>query len=193
MNELSLAADSMRTVVSKTWWIMLIQGIAALIIGILLFTNTASTLVALSIFLGAYWLIGGIFDIIGAFTRRNGDRHWFWSLLAGGISILAGGLLLSQPLTGAVVIPVTLAILIGLGAIISGIFNIIWAIRARNEIQGEGWLILWGVITIILGIWLLSTPLISAAALVFVAAIAAVIGGIGMIIFSFRMRSVAKA
>lgn len=193
MNELSLAADSMRTVVSKTWWIMLIQGIAALIIGILLFTNTQSTLVALSIFLGAYWLVGGIFDIIGAFTRRNGDRHWFWSLLAGGISILAGGLLLSQPLTGAVVIPVTLAILIGLGAIISGIFNIIWAIRARNEIQGEGWLILWGVITIILGIWLLSTPLISAAALVFVAAIAAVIGGIGMIIFSFRMRSVAKA
>lgn len=193
MNELTMAGDAMRTAVRKTWWIPLLQGIAAVIIGVLLLMNPATTLVGLAVFLGAYWLVGGIFDIIGAFTRRNGDRHWFWSLLAGGISILAGGLLLSQPLTGAVVIPVTLAILIGLGAIISGIFNIIWAIRARNEIQGEGWLIVWGVITIILGIWLLSTPLISAAALVFVAAIAAVIGGIGMIIFSFRMRSVAKA
>jgi uncharacterized membrane protein HdeD (DUF308 family) len=193
MNELSLAADSMRKVVSKTWWIMLIQGIAALVIGILLFTNTAQTLVFLAIFLGAYWLVGGIFDIIGAFTRRNGDRHWFWSLLGGGLMIIAGALLLSQPLAGAVVLPVTLAILIGIAAIISGIFNIIWAIRARNEIQGEGWLMLWGVITIILGFWLLSTPLISGAALVFVAAIAAVIGGIGMIIFSFRMRGAARA
>jgi uncharacterized membrane protein HdeD (DUF308 family) len=193
MNELSLAADSMKTVVSKTWWIMLIQGICALVIGVLLFTNTAQTLVFISIFLGAFWLVGGIFDIIGAFTRRNGDRHWVWSLIAGGIGIIAGALLLSQPLAGAVVLPVTLAILIAIAAIISGIMNIIWAIRARNEIQGEGWLILWGVIIIILGIWLLSAPLISGAALVFVAAVAAVIGGIAMIIFSFRLRSVAKA
>jgi uncharacterized membrane protein HdeD (DUF308 family) len=193
MNELSLAADSMKTVVSKTWWIMLIQGICALVIGVLLFTNTAQTLVFISIFLGAFWLVGGIFDIIGAFTRRNGDRHWVWSLIAGGIGIIAGALLLSQPLAGAVVLPVTLAILIAIAAIISGIMNIIWAIRARNEIQGEGWLILWGVIIIILGVWLLSAPLISGAALVFVAAVAAVIGGIAMIIFSFRLRSVAKA
>lgn len=192
MNELSLAADTMRTVVRKTWWIMLIQGICALIIGILLFTNTAATLITLAIFLGAYWLITGIFDIIGAFTRRNGDRHWFWSLLAGIIGIVAGFLLISQPLTGAVVLPVVLAILIGIAAIVSGIFNIIWAIRARNEIRGEGWIILWGVISIILGLWILSTPVISGAALVWVAAIAAVIGGIVMIIFSFRMRSAAK-
>jgi uncharacterized membrane protein HdeD (DUF308 family) len=193
MNELSLAADTMKTVVRKTWWIMLIQGICAVIIGILLFTNTAATLITLAIFLGAYFLITGILDIIGAFTRRNGDRHWFWSLLGGGLGIIVGLLLLSQPATGAVVLPVTFAILIGIAIIISGIFNIIWAIRARNEIHGEGWLILWGVISIVLGLWLLSSPVISGAALVFVAAVFAVIGGIAMVIFSFRMRSVAMA
>jgi uncharacterized membrane protein HdeD (DUF308 family) len=193
MNELSLAADATRTVVRKTWWIMLIQGIAALIVGILLFTNTAATLVTLAIFLGAYWLVGGIFDIIGAFTRRGGDKGWFWSLFGGGISIIAGLLLISQPLTGAVVLPVVLAILIGILAIISGGINIFKAIKLRNEIQGEGWMIAWGIISIILGFWILSAPLISGASLVWVAAIFAVIGGIAMIIFSFRLRSAAKA
>lgn len=193
MNELSLAADATKLVVRKTWWIMLIQGIAALIIGILLFTNTAATLVTLAFFLGAYWLVGGIFDIIGAFTRRGGDKGWFWSLLGGGISIIAGLLLISQPLAGAVVLPVVLAILIGVLAIISGAINIFKAIKLRNEIKGEGWMIAWGIISIILGFWILSAPLISGASLVWVAAIAAVIGGIAMIIFSFRLRSAAKA
>jgi uncharacterized membrane protein HdeD (DUF308 family) len=193
MNELSLAADTMKTVVRKTWWIALIQGICAVIIGVLLLTQPAGTLITLAIFLGAYWLVGGIFDIIGAFTRRNGDKHWFWSLLGGIISIIAGVFLISQPITGAVVLPLTLAIFIGAAAIVSGIFNIIWAIRVRNDIQGEAWIILWGVISIILGIVVLSNPGTSAVSLVLFGAILAIIGGIAMIIMSFRMRSVAKS
>jgi uncharacterized membrane protein HdeD (DUF308 family) len=193
MNELSLAADATRVVVRKTWWIMLIQGIAALIIGVLLFTNPASTLFSLVILLGAFWLVGGIFDIIGAFVRRGGDKGWFWSLLGGAISIIAGLFLLGNPVASIVALPVAVAVLIGVMAIVSAIFNIIWAIRARKEIQGEAWIILWGVISIILGLWILSAPLGAAASLVFIAAIAAVVGGIAMIIMSFRLRSVAKA
>lgn len=193
MNELSLAADATKAVVRKTWWITLIQGIAALIIGILLFTNPVSTLYTIVIFLGIFWLIGGIFDIIGAFTRRNGDKSWWWSIISGVIGIIAGLFLLGNPGVSIVALPVTIGILIGLLAIISGIINIFKAIRIRNEIQGEGWIIAWGVISIILGLWILSAPLITGVSLVWLAAIAAVIGGIAMIIFSFRLRSAAKA
>lgn len=192
MNELTMAGDAMRTAVRRTWWIPLIQGIAAVIIGLLLLMNPATTLVGLAIFLGAYWLVGGIFDIIGAFTRRSADRHWGWSLLGGIIAIIAGFLLLSQPLMGAVVLPFVMVILIAVSAIVSGIMNIIWAIRARNEIKGEGWLIVWGVISVILGIWLLTTPWMSAVALVWVGAVIAVVGGIALVIFSFRLRSAAR-
>jgi uncharacterized membrane protein HdeD (DUF308 family) len=175
---------------------MLIQGIAAVVIGVLLLANPSATLIGLAIFIGAFWLIGGIFDIIGAFTRRSGDRHWWWSLIGGIIGIIAGLFLLSQPLAGAVVLPFTIILLIGVAAIVSGIFNIIWAIRARNEIRGEGWLILWGVISIILGIFVLSGLLnetgATIIAFVWVAAILAIIGGLAMIIFSFRLRSAAK-
>ena len=84
-----------------------------------------------------------------------------------------------------------LALLIAAGAITSGIFNIVWAIAVRNEIQGEGWIILWGLISIVLGIWLLSQPLLSTLALLWMAALLAVIGGIAIIIMSFRLRSLA--
>ncbi|MCL6509363.1 MAG: HdeD family acid-resistance protein [Anaerolineae bacterium] len=193
MNELTLAADAMRSVVRKTWWIPLIQGVASIIIGVLLLSNPATTLVAIAIFLGAFWFVGGIFDVIGAFTRRDADKGWLWALLAGIISIIAGLFLLGQPVLGAIILPVTLAILVGVSAVVSGIFNIIWAIRARNEIQGEGWLILWGVISIILGIYVLANPGASAAALVLVIAILAAVGGIAMVIFAFRLRSAARS
>lgn len=192
MNELTLAADAMRSVIRKTWWVPLIQGIASVIIGVLLLTNPATTLIAIALFLGAFWFVGGIFDVIGAFTRRDGDKGWFWPLLAGIISIIAGLLLLSQPIAGAIILPVTLAILIGAGAVVSGIFNIIWAIRVRKEIQGEIWLILWGVISILLGIYVLANPGASAIALVFVIAILAIVGGIAMVISSFRLRSAVR-
>ena len=192
MNDLTMAADTMRVAVRKTWWILLIQGIAAVLIGLMLLRKPGSTLLAVAIFLGAYWLVGGIFDIIGAFTRRNGDRHWLWSLVGGSLGVLAGILLISQPLMGAVALPVIMAVFIGVGAIVSGIFNIIWAIRVRDEIEGEGWIIVWGVVSAVLGLWVLTSPFISAVALVWVAAIFAIVGGLVMIVTSIRLRSVTK-
>ncbi len=157
------------------------------------FTNPLSTLFTIVILLGVFWLIGGIFDIIGAFTRRNGDKSWWWSIISGIIGIIAGLFLLGNPYASIVALPVTIGILIGILAIASGAINIFKAIRLRNEIKGEGWIIVWGVISIVLGFWILSTPLLSGASLVWVAAIAAVVGGIAMIFFSFRLRSAAKS
>src|SRR5680860_1914327 len=45
---------------SDIWWIFLLEGIAAIIFGILLLTAPAATLVALSVFLGLYRLFIGV-------------------------------------------------------------------------------------------------------------------------------------
>ena len=191
MSELTFIADSLRLTIRRTWWILLLQGIAALTIGVLLFTNPGSTLVTLALFLGAYWLASSLFDIIGSFSRRDADRYWWLSLCAGIIGLIAGVMLISQPLVGAVTIPVVLALLIAAGAIVSGLFNIIWAISVRNDIQGEGWIILSGLIRVILGVWLLSQPILSTVALLWAAATLAVVGGFAIIIMSFRLHRLA--
>jgi uncharacterized membrane protein HdeD (DUF308 family) len=188
MSNLTVAADSLRRVIRKTWWVPLLQGVAALIIGLLLFARPGATLVALTMFLGAYWLVGGLFDIVGAVSRRDSDRHWVLALLSGILGVVVGFLLLGQPILGAIVTSLVMVSLLAIGAILSGIFDIAWAVRVRNQIQGEGWIILLGVLSVLLGLMLLASPLLSAAALVQFAAILAVVGGIALIVTAFRLR-----
>jgi uncharacterized membrane protein HdeD (DUF308 family) len=192
MSNLTLAADSLRRVIRKTWWVPLLQGVAALIIGLLLFARPGATLVVLTMFLGAYWLVGGLFDIVGAVSRRDSDKHWALALVSGILGVVVGFLLLGQPILGAIATSLALVSLLAIGAILSGIFDIAWAVRVRNEIQGEGWIILLGVLSVLLGVMLLASPLLSAAALVQFAAILAVVGGIALIITAFRLRSAVR-
>ena len=185
--------SAVRKEISKNWWILLVQGIAAIILGIMLFTSPARTLVALAWVLGIFWIVGGISDIIGAFTGRGGNRHWFWQLLSGILGVVVGFLFVSQPIAGAVALPFVMTLLLGAGAIVSGIFNIIGAIMMRKEISGEIWMIIWGVISILLGFWILSNLGAAALAYVFVAAIFAIIGGIISIFGAFRLRSLGRS
>ena len=192
MSNLTVAADSLRRVIRKTWWVPLLQGVAALIIGLLLFARPGATLVALTMFLGAYWLVGGLFDIVGAVSRRDSDKHWALALVSGILGVVVGFFLLGQPILGAIATSLVLVSLLAIGAILSGIFDIVWGVRVRNEIQGEGWIILLGVLSVLLGLMLLASPLLSAAALVQFAAILAVVGGIALIITAFRLRSAVR-
>jgi uncharacterized membrane protein HdeD (DUF308 family) len=190
MNELTVAADALRTVIRRTWWVPLVQGIAALVVGVSLLTRPAPTLVLLTIFLGAYWFVGGVFDAVGAISRRDSDRHWLLALVGALLSIFVGLLLLGRPMLGFLLTSLTVVTFIAMGAILSGIFSVVWAVRVRREIQGEGWIILLGVLSILLGLMLLASPFLSVVALIQVTALLAVVGGIAGIVNAFRLRSV---
>src|SRR6516162_9022567 len=71
------------------WWIVLVEGIFALIFGIFLISAPGSTSVFLVTVLGFYWLIRGIFAIIEIFIPNTGT-HWGWLLFLGILGILVG-------------------------------------------------------------------------------------------------------
>ncbi|MCP4168986.1 MAG: hypothetical protein GY759_24255 [Chloroflexi bacterium] len=164
------------------WWLVLIDGIAAIIIGILLFTNTAATVGTLVLFLGIYWLIKGIIILIGIFQDR---AAWGWKLFIGILSILAG-LIVTVGMgffAAALMVTTTFAIVIGIWGVVIGIMEIISAFR------GEGWGVgILGVISIVFGIYIMANPMVSGFALVYVAAIFAVVGGIIAVVQAFRLR-----
>lgn len=170
------------------WWILLLEGIAALGLGLFLFFQPATTLIILTTFMGAYWLVDGVFKVIGAFTGRNGDRSWWLLLLSGILAIIGGLVVLGQPLLSTLVTQVFLVYFLAIQAIIGGILAIFWAVRVRKEIQGEGWVIVGGILAVLLGAILLASPLMSVLALAWATAASAVVGGIGMIIAAFRVR-----
>jgi uncharacterized membrane protein HdeD (DUF308 family) len=163
------------------WWIPLIEGIALVIVGVLLFTNTAATVVVLVQVLAIYWLIAGIMELISLFIDRSA---WGLKLVGGIIGIWAGLVILQHPIGGALALGFTLVIILGILALIMGVINIIQAFR------GAGWGIgLLGVINIIFGAILLGNTLVSAAILPWVLGGFAIVGGIAAIVMAFRLKS----
>ncbi len=173
------AALSMETK-AMPWWLILIEGILAIIIGILLFTSTAQTMAGLVIFLGLYWLIKGIFDIISMFVDHTA---WGWKLFIGIIGILAGIVILRHPIVSTVAVPLVFTWVLGFYAIIAGIVMLIQAFK------GGGWGIgIMGVIGILIGIFLLGNTLLGAQMVVWLSAFTMVVGGIAAIVIAFKAR-----
>jgi uncharacterized membrane protein HdeD (DUF308 family) len=163
------------------WWIPLIQGVALVIIGILLFTNTGSTIVALVQVLAIYWLLSGIMEIISIFIDRTA---WGLKLLGGIIGIWAGIVILNHPIGGALALGFALVIILGVQALILGIINVVQAFR------GAGWGIgLLGIVNIIFGLILLGNTLVSVALLPWVLGAWALVGGIAAIVMAFRLKT----
>jgi uncharacterized membrane protein HdeD (DUF308 family) len=179
-----MTAASQRSL-ADVWWLVLLEGIAMLILGILLVTNTGITLVTLVIFIGIYWLIDGIFSIIRIFVG-SGNIGWGWLLFRGVIGIIAGLLVIQHPLWASFLLPFVLVIILGIWGIIAGVIRLIQAF------QGDGvWAGVLGVVYILFGIILLANRYLSALVLPLSLGILGIIGGIILIIQSFRIKAAA--
>jgi len=49
------------------WWLVLIEGISLVVLGILFIAYPAATATAIVVLLGIYWMIAGIFKIVSLF------------------------------------------------------------------------------------------------------------------------------
>jgi uncharacterized membrane protein HdeD (DUF308 family) len=163
------------------WWVFLLEGIAAIIFGILLLTSPAQTLVAFVIFLGFYWLFVGVLELVRVFT--DSSVPWFWSLLIGVLGIVAGIIVLNHPLVSAVVLPTVLVVWLGILGLVIGVFAIIGGFTGG----GIGSFI-FGVINFLIGLLLLGSPMAAALAVPFVFGILLLIEGVALIIWAFRVK-----
>lgn len=168
------------------WWLLLLEGITTIILGILLISQPAGTLAVIVIFLGIYWLIEGIFSLIRLFTH-SGRAHWAWSLLSGILGIVAGILVLTQPMLSSLILTTTLVIIIAIQGILIGILDIVRGVQG----DGAGAIVL-GVLSAIIGIWLLVNATKAALALPILLGILTLIGGALLVYFAFRMRKFFK-
>lgn len=166
---------------SDIWWIFLLEGIAAIIFGVLLITNPGATLVALVIFLGFYWLFVGVLELVRVFVDRS--VPWYWSLLIGILGIIAGIIVLRHPLFAAVVLPTAIVVWLGILGLVIGIFAMIGGFTGG----GVGSFI-FGLVNFIIGLILLGSPMVAALAVPLVFGILLVIEGVILIIWAFRVR-----
>jgi uncharacterized membrane protein HdeD (DUF308 family) len=170
---------------AHNWWLLALRGLAAIIFGILAFIWPASTLLGLMILFGAFAFVNGILSLMLAAKAPKGYPR-FGSLILGGIlGIIAGVVTFFWPaLTAA-----GLLILIAAWAILTGILEIVAAIRLRKEIVNEWLLALVGILSVIFGVLLLLQPAAGAVVLIWWIGAYALVFGILLLILAFRVRS----
>jgi uncharacterized membrane protein HdeD (DUF308 family) len=74
----------------------------------------------------------------------------------------------------------------------TGVLEIATAIRLRKEIQGEGWMILSGIASIIFALLLMVFPGVGALGLIWLIALYAIIFGVMLILLGFKLRGARK-
>ncbi len=118
---------------SYYWWAFALRGLAALVFGLLAFLWPGITLTVLVYWFGAYALWDGVFGIISAVRQRGEKKRWWALVLEGVVGIIAAIIAFLMPgLTALVVV-----YLIASWAMLTGIFEIISAIRLRKDIEKE--------------------------------------------------------
>lgn len=112
----------------EKWWLMLMNGVLGVFVGVYAFISPAAMLLILAIVIGAWALVTGILEIAAAFTGPWGCIGKWTLGLAGFFSILVGVLMFYNPLGAAL----SIVILIGAYATAFGILLMIMGFKIKN-------------------------------------------------------------
>ncbi|GCE19463.1 hypothetical protein KDK_32630 [Dictyobacter kobayashii] len=98
------------------------EGVALVIVGLLLLVSPSTTTLVLVRILGWFWLIGGILSIVSIFIDNT---QWGWKLAIGVLGLLAGLVVIQHPLWSAIMIPTLIVICLAVQALIVGAIELI--------------------------------------------------------------------
>jgi len=183
-----LQTSSTATVVDTlrlNWWVLALRGLVAVLFGVLAFIWPGATLITLVWLFGAFALVNGLLSLMLAAKAPKGYPRVGSLILGGLLGILAG--LLTFVLPG--ITTLGLLMLIAAWAIVTGIMEVVAAIRLRKIIANEWLLILAGIASVAFGVILFLQPAAGALVLIWWLGAWALIFGILLIVLAFRMRN----
>jgi uncharacterized membrane protein HdeD (DUF308 family) len=175
--------------ISREWWVFLVRGIAAIAFGVMALVWPGPTLWALVVLIGAYLLVDGASMLIALIRGDALARRHSWAVgIMGVLGIVAGIVTLAWPDITAL----TLLYLVAFWAIATGVFQMIAAIALRREIDGEFWMGLGGLLSLVFGAYLIIFPGAGLLSLVWLVGLWAVVYGISSLGLAFRLRGIGQ-
>ena len=134
---------------AKWGWILAL-GIIYVIVGFIALGSVVMATAASVLVVGIMMIIAGVAEVINAFQIKEWGRFLLW-LLLGALYIIAGFVAFENPLLAAAV----LTLMLGVALIVSGIMRMILAFSMKEGMPWI-WVLLSGVITLLLGLMILS-------------------------------------
>jgi uncharacterized membrane protein HdeD (DUF308 family) len=182
-------SSSVVAAMGRSWWLVLLRGIAAIVFGLLAWAWPGATLITLTLFWGAYALVDGIAALWSCWHTRGRGKAMWQIILIGVLGIAAGLFTFVSPGLTAL----ALLLLIAVWAIANGVFQIAAAIRLRKEIDNEWLLILSGVLSVVFGGLMIASPGAGALAVLWIIGAFAVAYGVLLVLFAFKLKKLPAA
>ncbi len=183
-----LPSTDLAGALSRKWWLLLLRGVFAILFALLTWVWPGASLAALMLVFGIYVLADGVLGIWSAIAGRRENRHWWVLLLWGLVSAVVGVLTFLMPgVTGLVML-----MYIAAWAIITGLLQLVAAIRLRKEIQGEWLMGLSGLLSIVFGGLLVAKPGAGMLAVAWLIATYAFLLGLLLVMLAFKVRKLGR-
>ena len=175
------------TSLHEHWRFYLIEGIILMVLGVAAAVVPSIGTLAFTIFFGWLFLISGLVGLFTTFRMRGVPGFW-WSLFSAILAIVAGGLLIANPIIGAFSLTFVLIAFFAL----EGIVSVMFALDHRKELPGTwGWMLASGIIDLGLAtIILAGLPGSAVWALGLVVGINLAFGGLAMILMALEARRI---
>jgi uncharacterized membrane protein HdeD (DUF308 family) len=170
--------------IDRKWGWFVALGIGELILGGIASTNLLAANLASVLFIGAAMLVGGIFQIVHAFSAR-GVRGFLYWLIGGIVYGAAGAVILCDPILGSL----TLSLLAGILLLVAGVLRG-WAGFHSRPAAGWRWIVAAGVLTFCVGVILIAAwPVISLWLLGAMLVVDLIFQGWGFVAFGIALRA----
>ena len=169
----------------RVWWAFMLRGLLAVAFGVVVLLFPGIGLEAIVLVVAAWMIIDGGAELLGAW-RTRGQRHWWVGILEGLAGIVIGVVAVLVPGITAL----ALLYLVAAWAILTGVLEIIAAIRLREQITGELWMGLAGVLSILLGLYLAIFPGAGIISLLWLVGVFAIAFGVFILLLGWRLRGI---
>ncbi len=167
----------------QRWWIFTVRGVFAVLFGLAALVWPGLTLLALIILWGAYAFFDGAITLYLALTHKEWPARWAVGLI-GALGLVTGLVALFWPGITAT----ALLLLIAAWALVTGVLQVVDAIRLRQVMTNEWFYVVTGALTALLGVLLLMNPAAGAMAFVITIGAFAVLWGVVLVLFSLRLK-----
>ena len=174
----------MIAVLTRNWWALALRGVFAILFGLAALAMPGISLKALIMLFGAYAVIDGLFAIVAGIRAVGQQQRWGPLVLEGIVDIAAGVAVFAWPALTALF----LLYLVSVWAVVTGILEIAAALRLPRHVKGEWMLAVNGVISVLLGAFLIAPPHVGILAVVYWIGAYALIFGIMLLALGLRLR-----
>lgn len=173
----------------RVWMSAILFGLLTVILGVAVLAWPGPSILVAAALFGVYLVVSGIAMVVLAFSLPVSVGSRFLNFISGVLSVILGILAFRHFGQGYAVL--LLAIWIGVGFIFRGVTAVASQFGDQG-LPGRGWVIFFGVISIIAGIVVLAYPFDSIVTLALVVGTWLIILGVAEVISGFGMRSDVK-